>query len=88
MSNHDGKFDDRRLALEKLLLTICNPKGENKQRIFNDALINVLFSRDYYTTHQWPPKYTIISINIKREREREREREKESERERERETCY
>ena len=56
MSNKDGKFDDRRLALEKLLLTVCNPQGENKQRIFNDALINVLFSREYYTTHQWPTK--------------------------------
>ena len=52
MSNTDGKFDDRRVALEKLLLTVCNPQGENKQRVFNDALISVLFTRDYYTTHQ------------------------------------
>ena len=56
MCEKDGKMEDRRLALEKLLLTVCNPQGDNKQRTFNDALINVLFTRDYYSTHQWPSK--------------------------------
>ena len=57
---NDPKFEDRRLALEKMLLTVCNPQGENKQRTFNDALINVLFKWEYYSTHQWPPKYSYI----------------------------
>ena len=45
MSNNDGRFVKRKRELEKLIFSVWTPNITKQQ--FSDALINVLFTRNY-----------------------------------------
>lgn len=48
----DDKFDERKFALEQILLTTI-PSNKN-QKHFADALCKALFTRSYIASHKWP----------------------------------
>ena len=53
MSNEDGKFDEKRKQFEYMLYT-CITNQKTMKKPFGDALKNLIFSRNYVSTHRWP----------------------------------
>lgn len=64
LSNSDGCFEERSNAFAALLSTVADPTGKD-MRAFSKALKELLFDREYMTTHKWAlTKYFYYYIYI------------------------
>ena len=62
MSNEDGQFDEKRKQFEYMLYTCITTQKTQKQP-FGDALKNLIFSRNYVSTHRWPSaRYKLFTF--------------------------
>ena len=52
LSNTDGQYDRRRKSFEFMLYGVVTTT--TNKRLFEEALMSCLFTRNYVNTHKWP----------------------------------